>query len=565
MSMFFCLFAVKSFAQQNFDYYEEYEKYAWGDSLQWKNLNYNDEGWDYYMDKKMEYKSPIVWLRIKVITNAVDIPPNQLGMIISLSGTYEVFWNGIKIGTNCRNGSNILENNGVLNKTLSFPDSLKIYKHNILAIRMSLPIGQSWDFSTLNINNRSDLSEVPTTDTIFLSLLLIIFSMLATYYMRSFKKDKIQWHYLFFSILLMLIAMNTAFEMISYLFPITYRSILLVDYIEIYLTVLLLFSFPLFFIVEFNFPSRYSAMIVSIIFIVSGYYYFDKAVYFQAIGMAPGILIILWALYKRKEGSINAIFGMFVFISILLSRNDISLMKLSFMVFPFFISISLSKQYFRQKKQFQLAKTQSARLENEMLRKIIQPHYLMNSLNAALEWIEEEPEKGVEFIQALSEEFRDFSRTSNLKLIPIKDEINMCRGHIEIMKFRQDKNYQLYEENIDYNKTIPPAIFHTTIENGITHEPQEAEETYFIIREEETKNGVLYRIICVYSPDKNFHLNIEPKSDILNKLIEQKESTDDGTGLAYIKARLTESYGSNWSITSNSYNLGWETVIKITN
>ncbi len=555
--------SISNIAQQRFDYYEDYEKFQSGDSLGWKNINYNDTNWDYYNSTKLDFQSSTMWFRCKIITNTINIPSNKLGLSISLTGTYQLFWNGVYIGTNCSSGNDIFQNNGILVKTLRFPDSLNIFRQNMLAIRIFIPDGQYVEFPTLEINNYDSLSEVPTSDSIFLLVLFIIHMMLAIYYLRAFNKNKLLWHYLLFAILLVLIALNISFETISYLIPITYKSIMLVDQIEFYLTLLLLFSFPLFFMLEFNLKFRITALVLSAIFIVGSYFYFDQSSYFQAVALTPGIVIALWAFYLRKEGGINAIFGMFVFISILLSRNDISLMKISFIVFPFFISISLSKQYFRQKRQYQIAKTQSARLESEMLRKIIQPHYLMNSLNAALDWLEVEPEKGVEFIHALSGEFRDFSRTSNLKLIPIKDEINMCRGHLEIMKYRQDKNYQLFEENINYDKTVPPAIFHTIIENGITHEPSDSENAYFIIKEEKLKGGIKYRIISIYSPNSELSDMEGNKSSFLKG--EKKESVDclDGTGFTYIKARLTESYGNKWNIVSYSYSIGWETVIEI--
>jgi len=558
-------FSISNKAQHKFDYYEEYEKYQSGDSLQWKDMEYNDSNWNYYINTKMNFISSTLWFRCKIITNSINIPSDKLGLSISLTGTYQLFWNGVYIGTNSREGNDIFKNNGILVKTLRFPDSLKILRQNILAIRVSIPEGQKLEFPTIEINHIDFLSEAPTYDTIFLLILFIIHIMLSIYYLKSFRKNKFQWQHFFFALLLVLIALNIAFEMIAYLIPITYKSIILVDRFETYLVFLLLWSFPLFFALEFNFPAKYSALTISAVFIFAAYFDIDTKLYFQVIGLIPGIIIILWALYKRKEGGINAIFGMFVFISILLSGNDITLMKISFMIFPFFISISLSKQYFRQKRQFQITKTQSARLESEMLRKIIQPHYLMNSLNAAVEWLEEEPQKGVEFIQALSEEFREFSRTSNLKLIPIQDEINMCRGHLKIMKYRQDKDYKLFEENLNYDRTIPPAIFHTIIENGITHEPQEAENAYFIIKEEKLKNAIRYRVISLYTSNIIINSVKGLKSSLLSGEKMQSEDTLDGTGFTYIKARLTESYGDNWNIISNSYDIGWETIIEIYN
>src|SRR5205085_2260579 len=46
---------------------------------------------------------------------------------------------------------------------------------------------------------------------------------------------------------------------------------------------------------------------------------------------------------------------------------------------------------------------QKARLELEMLRRHLQPHFLMNTLTALSEWIEEDPKTAVKMIESLSD------------------------------------------------------------------------------------------------------------------------------------------------------------------
>lgn len=184
----------------------------------------------------------------------------------------------------------------------------------------------------------------------------------------------------------------------------------------------------------------------------------------------------------------------------------------------------------------------------------------MNSLNAVLEWLEESPDKGIEFIHALSDEFRTFSQVSDEKLISVKTELRMCRSHLKIMQFRKDIKLRLTTENVDETKKIPPAIFHTVIENGITHAPPDSLDTSFLITEEKLGNGIRYKILSRHSYEILDDIKINHKEysrrHTPHRVIE-------GTGYSYIKARMTESYGKNYSITSKKFKFGWETIIEI--
>ena len=73
------------------------------------------------------------------------------------------------------------------------------------------------------------------------------------------------------------------------------------------------------------------------------------------------------------------------------------------------------------------------------------------------------------FIEALAKEFDLFNQIENQTLIPIAQEIALCRTHLEIMEYRKEINYSWEEEGIDLEQKIPPAILHTLLENGITH------------------------------------------------------------------------------------------------
>jgi LytS/YehU family sensor histidine kinase len=94
---------------------------------------------------------------------------------------------------------------------------------------------------------------------------------------------------------------------------------------------------------------------------------------------------------------------------------------------------------------------------------------------------------------------------------------------------------------------IPPAIFHTLVENGITHGYGKKNSGVFILSKEEFTNGVSYNLfndsdsLKIYEPDKK------------------------GTGLKYVESRLEESYPGRWNLTSGQVPSGWLVSIKIFN
>ncbi len=87
------------------------------------------------------------------------------------------------------------------------------------------------------------------------------------------------------------------------------------------------------------------------------------------------------------------------------------------------------------------ARRRATMLELELLRRRIAPHFLMNTLNALAEWVESDPKTGVKMIEALAEEFRLLSQISDRPLIPLSEEIALCRRHLEVMSYRVDRAF----------------------------------------------------------------------------------------------------------------------------
>ena len=67
--------------------------------------------------------------------------------------------------------------------------------------------------------------------------------------------------------------------------------------------------------------------------------------------------------------------------------------------------VLLARRAKQLRKEYEFSLLLSERLKNELLKKQLQPHFLMNTLTSLIDWIEEAPEIGIQFIEALANEF----------------------------------------------------------------------------------------------------------------------------------------------------------------
>lgn len=193
----------------------------------------------------------------------------------------------------------------------------------------------------------------------------------------------------------------------------------------------------------------------------------------------------------------------------------------------------------------QAARLKSISLENELMRKHIQPHFLMNSLMALQQLIDTDQKTASHMVEALSEEFHLLTLASREPLIDSQTEIELCRIHLKIMSMQQRAKYRLETEGLDGTETIPPAIFHTLIENGLTHGFAGRSDGLFQLSKRHTPDGLIYTLSNNGCSDPSA----------------SKEST--GSGLAYVRGRLEESFPGRWHLTSEPIENGWQTVITI--
>ena len=495
----------------------------------------------------------VFWSRTKIDILKAPESFQSYGLKLEAYGEYEVFWDGILIGKNGNPGQEAnLPPEGELWITFNIPTHLAAKGEHLLALRLSnyyFPdhVGRY----ELQIDDYEGLLTDRLIETSYMNIFAGAFLIASIYYLFLFLGNKKEYPMLVFSASCFLFFILTMTQFVRTAIPLHYSHHVVRLEIISSLTFGISFLIPLYFSMQFPYPKRklllgiYSAVLLY--FFIINHHFFDFTIYNMAVSLwVFSFGIVLFGVYKKAKGALLVSFILLLCITL---RYSVSF---SISLFAGFSLILLSMLYLlslrikEQRLAYENSLVQSTRLRLELLKKNIQPHFLMNTLTSLIDWVEETPKKGVLFIEALAKEFDLFNQIENQTLIPISQEIELCRTHLQIMEYRKEINYFWEEEGIDFEQKIPPAILHTLLENGITHSlPLEDNSIKFKLIFESNSEYKCYTFLTFTTGTR------------------QAKNKEEGTGLKYIKARLTESYNSKWDFTSEPTNHGWKNTIKI--
>jgi hypothetical protein len=315
--------------------------------------------------------------------------------------------------------------------------------------------------------------------------------------------------------------------------------------------VLIGIALPVFFLFEFGFPYTVAGMTAIVLLNASAFSAAGNSdtlnayVFYLLIGNV--LLLTVWGISRKREGTTPILVGTGA--SILISWGDFRFGVDNVTIFSSIIIICytfiLAKQFSQNERQKQEALVRSIRLENQLLKRCINPHYLLNSLTSIIVWLKKDPPVAIQLVESLSDEFRIVSQISNLQKISMKTELDLCQTHLRIMSFRRKAKYTLEHQNVDLEEEIPPMVFHTLIENGITHAFENRSEGRFVLQRTLLADRVLY------------------------SMFNDGRAGDDGsphpigTGFKYIEARLEESYPGRWSFDYGNVENGFEARVAL--
>lgn len=274
-----------------------------------------------------------------------------------------------------------------------------------------------------------------------------------------------------------------------------------------------------------------------------------KALVIYAVSFSAALLWVLGALTRRQAGSTLALVGVATAFGIFLldpSRfPDRLFVALNLLFLCLLVAHAREMRRVRQAKI--AAEHEATRLELEMVRRQIQPHFLMNSLTALAEWVESDPATAVRMIEAMGEELRLLGELSQHSLIPAAEELKLCRSHLETMGLRKDVRYELTVEGLRGDEPIPPAVLHTLVENAVTHGSTDLAGA--------AVPHVQLTLRATLEAGRR-HLVFESPAP-------SGETGPIGTGSRYIEARLRQAWGEDWSFRQGAVAGRWRAELTI--
>jgi len=117
-------------------------------------------------------------------------------------------------------------------------------------------------------------------------------------------------------------------------------------------------------------------------------------------------------------------------------------------------------------------KNEKVKFEFEVLRNQVNPHFLFNSFNTLISTIEDDPKTGVEYVEHLSDFFRNIVNYRDVNIISLKEEIAMLENYLYLQQKRYGSSLQL-RISIDTRRSeqvfLPPLTLQLLVENAIKH------------------------------------------------------------------------------------------------
>ncbi|MEM1056632.1 MAG: histidine kinase [Bacteroidota bacterium] len=528
-----------------------------GDDPRWADPEWNDRDWNRLSGALEtgfgEFEEPgVAWIRLRV-----DLAPSgPTGLIASAVAAREVYWDGVLLGAAGQVGTDTgSETPGPVDLVLTVPDSLATPGTHLLAIRMSTfrrPADLYGPYLlTVQVNRLQNVLVAPADEFLLPFVFLGGFLLVGLYYGALFVADRRRREYFLTSLLCLTVAALLVAESWRWLVGYDYDVHLVRLRIVSGLTVAVGLLLAATFVVQFRQPrgpwvlGGLAVVLAAILVLPAAH---DTETYrLFTVSLLVSLGLTLGAVVHRKTGAGVALFGVSVCTAVLLATGD-EFMDTTF--FPAFgvllagLLVSLGLQTRDTRRRFETARAEAVRLEAELLKKHLQPHFLMNSLTSVAEWIETDPTVGVRALEALAAELRALSDVSAEPLIPMSRELALCRAHLDVMGYRRDVRFDLDATGVDPDAPIPPAVLHTLVENAVTHNAYPPGHVQLTLRETRCEGR---RRLTLRAPLAGA----------------AREAPEEGGGLRYVRARLEESVDGPWSVRSEASGGAWVTDIDL--
>lgn len=529
-----------------------------GDAPGWAAPGFDDSDWERIDGREMPSRDGVYWVRWRMPAHGPSTPLRD-GLLLKVVASYELYWDGRLIGRNGRpSADRDDETPGYVDALFQIPPELLGPGEHLLALRMS-----SWHTGfpspTYGLNfTRGNFRAMllGRSRTALFSVMAVGASLVAAtvfglmWLLAGRRRALLLLGALFFCVAAMQ-ALQAWRWLYDYPYSWHYPRLVAITALTTALAALL----PIFLLEHFELRHRRWVCVPLAVFLthawVSHPIYNWISLYACSVGFSVAFGVAAAAVWKRRRGASIVAFGLACsLVALLVAPRD-------FLDHAFFLSagpallgllVAVVLRLRDERREAQQAVLTAARLEVELLKKNIQPHFLINTLATVQETVEQDPQTAVTLIDALAAEFRILSRVSGEKLIPLAQELDLCRAHLGVMSLRKGARCTLVAQGVDETAPVPPALFHTLIENGLTHLLPREGRLDFELRAEPIAGGTRYTFLA-----RGVRQSAEPA----------EAAAREGTGLRYIKARLEESFTGRWALAGTPVPEGWLTTLDL--
>ena len=138
--------------------------------------------------------------------------------------------------------------------------------------------------------------------------------------------------------------------------------------------------------------------------------------------------------------------------------------------------ISLVYLYIRNRengiRNMQRLENEKIRFQFDVLRTQVNPHFLFNNFNTLITAIEEDPKMAVEYVEQLSDFFRNIVNYRDKDIITVKEELGLLQTYFFLQQKRYGNNVRLdisLPAETEQHYFIPPLTLQLLAENAIKH------------------------------------------------------------------------------------------------
>jgi ligand-binding sensor domain-containing protein len=123
-------------------------------------------------------------------------------------------------------------------------------------------------------------------------------------------------------------------------------------------------------------------------------------------------------------------------------------------------------------KKMERLRQEKIQFQFEVLRNQVNPHFLFNSFNTLISTIEDDPKMAVEYVEQLSDFFRNIVNYRDKEIISLKEETDLLQTYYFLQQKRHGNNVVLRSGLTEQQKEqyfIPPLTLQLLMENAIKH------------------------------------------------------------------------------------------------